>query len=75
MTAIKQCSGQKTVVFMNSQQLGHYAEYLYKNYLRQAKSQCGVLEDGCPFLRTYLQLKLLGKSMSVFFKVLWSRLW
>lgn len=30
MTAIKQCSGQKTVVFMNSQQLGQHAEYLYK---------------------------------------------
>lgn len=30
MTAIEQCSGQKTVVFMNSQQLGQHAEYLYK---------------------------------------------
>lgn len=30
MSAIKQCSGQKTVVFMNSQQLGQHAEYLYK---------------------------------------------
>lgn len=30
MTAVKQCYGHKTVVFMNSQQLGHHAEYLYK---------------------------------------------